>query len=454
MDTPPPPRRFGYWTAHFVVASSMIGAGVLTTSGYTLQATGNPTALLALWVIGGLMAVCGAVTIAELATRLPHAGGDYIYVREGFGRGAGFVAGWATFVVGFCGPTAVIAHLAVTYLTAPFSAHLAAALPDWLFPAVVPAGATLLIAGVSIAHCLGHRESGLYQIGVTAFTVSLMLVLGAGGLLFGSGDWSHLKAGHWPTSQQWPPLATGLIYVCYAYAGWNGAGYIAGEMKSPERLLPPALVFGTLSVVGVYVLVNLAYVYALNPAEMTARPEGDPEVEKVAELAVVKLFGREAANVFAVLLGMSLLAAASAYTLTGPRVTFALARDGLFPPFAGRLHPTRGVPVAATIAQGVVAAAFVWSGSFVKLLDYVSVGLTAVSGLVVASVFPLRRRSAPTAYRMPLYPLPPILYLALVGWTVASQVIDPDKRVGALLSLGTVLVGLPLGRLFRASRGP
>jgi APA family basic amino acid/polyamine antiporter len=444
MPDPPPPRRFGFWTGLFVVAASMIGAGILTTSGLTLHDTGNPAALLALWAVGGLMALAGALTIAELATALPHAGGDYIFVREGFGRGAGFVAGWATFVVGFCGPTAVIAVIAVTYLTGPFAHRL----PDGAAGWVVPAGATLLIAAVTLAHCLGQTESGRFQVAVTVVTVGVLLAVGAGGVLLGDGNWGHLAAGHWPTTSQWPALATGLIYVSYSYSGWNGAGYIADEIRDPARLLPRALVFGTLGVTTLYLLVNAAYVYALDPADMASRSAEDPEVAKVAETAVARLFGRGVANVFAAVIGLSLVASVSAYVLTGPRVTFAMARDGLFPAFAGRLHLTRNVPVWATLAQGVASAALVWSGSFRKLLDYTSVGLAAVSALVVASVFPLRRRKVLTAFRMPLYPLPPLLYLALIVWTVASQVIDPTTRTAALLSLGTILAGVPLARLF------
>lgn len=449
-DAPPPPRRFGYWTAHFVVVSSMVGAGILTTSGYTLQATGNPAALLALWAVGGVMALAGALTVAELAAALPHAGGDYVFVREGFGRGPGFVAGWATFALGFAGPTAVIAHIALTYLTAPFSGGL----PDWQSELIVRSGATLLVAVVTLTHCLGQRESGRFQAAVTVANVLLLAGLGLAGVLFGRGDWNHLRASAWPPAGQWPSLATGLIYVSYAYAGWNGAGYIAGEVRDPARLLPRALVGGTLTVTLLYLLVNAAYVYALDPAAMTARPPDDPQVEKVAELAVVELFGRSAADVFAVLVGMSMVAAVSAYILTGPRVTFAMARDGLFPPFAGRLHPTRQVPVWATVAQGVAAAALLWSGSFLQLLDYVSVGLAAISALVVASVFPLRRRRADRPFCMPLYPLPPLLYLALIGWTVASQALDESKRWPALLSLGTILAGVPLAGLFVRRKPP
>ena len=438
-----PPRQLGYWAGHFVVMASMIGAGILVTSGYTLQATGNPAALLGLWVVGGIMALCGAVTVAELGTSVPQAGGDYLFVREGFGRGAGFVAGWATFTLGFCGPTAVVALVAVTYLTAPFIDQLSSTVPAWGSGYVIPLGATVLIAGVTTAHCLGQRESGRFQVTVTLVKVALLLGLAAGGLAFGTGNWGHLLVGTWPTSTQWPALTIGLIYVGYAYSGWNGAGYLAGELREPSKFLPRALVGGTLSVVVLYLLVNVAYVYALEPAAMTVRSPA--EVEKVAELAVGKLFGPAAANLFAVLIGLSLVASVSAFVLTGPRVTFAMARDGCFPALAGALHTSRGIPVRATVVQGGVAAGLVWSGSFLQLLDYTSVGLAAVSGFMIASVFPFhRRRDLPRPYRVPLFPIPPLIYLGLVGWTIAQQLAQPDRFLAALLSLGTLLAGVPL----------
>jgi APA family basic amino acid/polyamine antiporter len=284
--------------------------------------------------------------------------------------------------------------------------------------------------------------------------IILLVGLGVGGVAFGRGDWGHLSAGHWPTASEWPALATGLIYVSYAYSGWNGAAYLAGEIRDPARLLPRTLLWGTLSVVALYLVVNLAYVFALDPAEMTGRQFDDPAVEKVAETAVANLFGRRVANLFGVLIGLSLVASASAYVLTGPRVTFAMAHDGFFPAFAGRLHPRRNVPVWATLAQSGVSIAFVWVGSFEQLLGYVSVGLAAVSGLVVASVFPLSRQRVPGAFRMPWYPLPPLLYLGLIAWTVTQQVIDEGKRTPALLSLATILVGVPVAGWITRRRRP
>ena len=446
---PPDPRRFGYWAGHLVVVGSMIGAGILTTSGYTLRDTGNPAALLALWAVGGAVALCGAVTVAELATALPRSGGDYVFVREAFGRGAGFVSGWATFTLGFAAPTAVIAHLALTYLVAPYAATLDAVLPGWCAARVVPAGASALILGIGCVHTLGHRHSTRLQGVATGVTAAVLVALGAGGVAFGTGSWAHLSAGGWPTAGQWPALAVGLIYVGYSYAGWNAAAYLAGEVRDPARTLPRCLVGGAATVVVLYLLVNLAYVYALDPVALAG--ESDDGVKEVAQLAADALFGPAVGRAVAAALGLSLVASVSAYLLTGPRVALAMARDGVFPGFAARLHPTRATPAAAPLTQAAAAAALVWAASFRDLLDYTSVGLAALSGLTVASVFPLRRRAGLAhPYRLPLYPLPPIAYLLLTGLTVGYAVYQPQRRTAAVLGVGTVLAGVPLARLLPA----
>jgi APA family basic amino acid/polyamine antiporter len=444
-------RRFGYWPGYLVVVGSMIGAGILTTSGYTLRQTGNPVTLLALWALGGVLAVCGALAVAELATTLPRSGGDYVYVRAAFGRGAGMVSGWATFALGFAAPTAVIAQIAMTYLLTPYSDLLAAHLPGWLAERAVPVGSTALILAVAVGHTLGHRHSAGLQTAATLTTVAVLLALGVGGLAFGTGSWDHLSAGGWPRPGEWPALATGLIYVGYAYCGWNAASYIAGEIRDPARTLPRCLIGGAATVTALYLLVNLAYVYALDPVAMTGRSED--EVKQVATLAAAALFGSDFARVTGAAIGLSLTAAVSSYLLTGPRVVFAMARDGAFPAYAGRLHPVRGTPAPATLTQAALAVGLVWSGSFLELLNYTTVGLAALTGLTVASLFPLRRRAdLPRPYRLPLYPLPPLAYLVLTSWTVAYAVYDEHTRVPAVLSLATILAGVPLARLLPAGR--
>ena len=465
-------RKFGYWTGHFVVVASMIGAGILLTSGYTLKDTGNPLALLGLWALGGLLALCGAVTVAELATALPRSGGDYVFVDEAYGRGAAIVSGWATFVIGFAAPTAVVARGSLEYLTAPFSKQLTDSFGPTAVDLVVQLGASVLVIFVAIVHSLGARQSTWLQVTATIIKMTILLAIAIGGILFGTGDWSHLSAGKELGRSEWTALAIGLIYVGYAYSGWNGAAYIAGEIKDPARFLPRCLIFGTLTVIALYMLVNLAYVYALDPAWMQSLSFGKDEerrqIQRVAETAVDAMFGRGAANVVAVAIGLSLVASVSAYVLTGPRVAFAMARNGVFPGYAGRLHPTRLTPMLAIASQTVLAIALIWSGTFRELLEYTSIGLAVVSALTVASVFPIRRRTdLPHPYRMPLYPLPPLFFLSLTIWTVGYTVYNEVFKDGqfqllkdgqihrpgpALLSLLTFLVAIPLAYLVPGMR--
>lgn len=442
----PPPaedRRFGYWAGHFVVVGSMIGSGILLTSGPVLRDTGNPGALLALWAVGGLLALCGALCVAELSTALPRSGGDYVFVRAAFGPGAGFVSGWATFVLGFAAPTALAARTAFEYLTKPYADDIGSPADVRV---LVQACASALVLAVGVVHTLGHRQSSGLQSVATVVTGSVLLAIAVGGVLSGRGDWNHLSAGGWPAADQWPVLGVGLIYVCYAYAGWNGAGYLAGEIRDPVRTLPRCLLGGTLTVTALYLLVNLAFVYALDPVAMTALPKD--EIPPVAELAVRAVFGSTAARVVGAALGLCLVAAVSAFVLTGPRIAFAMARDGAFPAFAGRLHPTRRTPASATLALALLSAALVWIGSLSELLDYAAVGLAALTGLTVASVVPVRRRAdLPHPYRMPLYPLPPLAFLAFTAAAIGYALADDRSRLPGLLSLATLLLGVPLSRL-------
>jgi APA family basic amino acid/polyamine antiporter len=340
----------------------------------------------------------------------------------------------------------VVSHLALTYLTRPYEAALAVALPTWLAAHVVPLGASVLILAVGLVHTLGHRHSSGLQLAATATTALILLGIAVGGVLFGEGDWNHFAAGGRPAPSQWPALAVGLIFVAYAYAGWNGAAYLAGEIRDPARTLPRCLIGGALTVIALYVLVNVAYVYALDPATFPARSRDD--VQPVAELAITALFGPEAGRVAAAALGLCLVATVSAFLLTGSRVAYAMARNGAFPAYAARLHPVRGTPAPAVLTLTLFSAALVWAGSFDELLGYASVGLAALTGLTVASVFAIRRRAdLPHPYRLPLYPLPPLVFLLLTVVTIAYALADEKNRVPGLLSLATVLLGIPLSRL-------
>jgi APA family basic amino acid/polyamine antiporter len=441
------PRRFGYWTGHFVVVASMVGAGILTSSGLMLKDAGNPVLLLTLWVVGGLLAIAGAITIAELATRLPAVGGDYLFVRVAFGPAAGFVVGWSSFILGFVAPISIIAMLSASYLVAPLEGWLNENAPLWISSNSIKIIASGMILAVTAVHIRTHKESSFFQIASTALKMGMLVLLVVAGLSSGQGEWVHFSHSSEGTKELLAICSVGIIRVSYAYSGWNGAGYLAGEIREPNRLLPRCLVEGTLSVMLLYVMVNVLYIYAIDPVNFTAMPVED--AQRIAEVVSKKLFGNGIGNVISILIGLSLVASVSAYVLTGPRIIFAMARDKMFPTFAGSLKRGSDLPVLATLVLGISSASLVWMGKFLELLDYASVGLAAVSAIVVASIFPIRRRTDLTGYRMPLYPLAPILYILLMGATVVFTLSQTDGESfwPAVLSLVTIVAGYPVGLL-------
>lgn len=445
------PRKFGFWTGLFVVIASMVGTGILTTAGYTLRSTESPTSLLLLWTAGGALALCGALTLAELATSLPKVGGEYVFVRQGFGPAFSFIYGWSTLVLGFAAPIALVADASAVYLSAPLRANWPNLLPyGMLESAYFSRGlGTLFILGFTITHSLGQRQSAWAQALTTLFKFGTLVGLAVLGLTVGTGNWAHFSMGEPILTQKPGPLATSLVYVMYGYTGWNGAVYLAGEIQEPSRNLPRCLVIGCFLVTGLYLILNVTYVYAIDPYSL--RTVDGAEVEAVADLAARLLFGPRVSGVLSVLIGAGILASLSAFILTGPRVSYAMARDGLFPRYAAMLHVGRETPVAATLTLGTMAIAMLWPGTFKQLLDYTSVGLSVVAGLVVASVFPLRRLAGhrPT-FRVPLYPIPPLLFLATTAWMVTYAV--KDNPVPALLSLGSIALGFPVYALLRLSR--
>ena len=441
-------RKLGVGTGTFLVIASMVGTGILTTSGFTLAATGQPIALLVIWAIGGVIALCAAFCVAELGATLPHAGGDYVFVRRGFGPAAGLVCGWASYVVGFVGPTALMASLSSSYLLAPLRGMwpLAAVSQTGLW--AIEAGlSTIIIVTLTVGHLFGPRLSGTVQSVLTILKLALLVAYAAAAFTFGKTDWSHLTGGKPFDWAMLPALASGLIYVCYSYTGWNAAGYLAGELKRPSRTLPRAVVGGVAIVTALYLVLNLAYIVALDPLTMGQRPPDD--VKNVAALAAIELFGTNVATALSLAIGASLLASVSAMLLAGSRVVHAMSVDGLLPASLGRTEAGRTVSAGAVLAVAIPAILLMWTGTFHQLLDFTSVGLAAASGLTISAVFAVRRRGLARPYSMPLYPLPPLIYLSLIGWTVAYAVLFSDNRWPAIISLTGLIAGFAVAWLIQ-----
>jgi APA family basic amino acid/polyamine antiporter len=437
----PPP--FGPVTATLLVVSSMIGTGILTTSGLTVAAVGSNAVMLLLWIVGGVLATCGALALCELAAALPESGGDYVFMKEAYGPLAGFLSGWVSLLIGFGGPIAASAAAAAKYLLVPLRLEPAAA------PGAELATATAVIVGLGIVHCLGRRTTIRAQVTMTLLKLAILGTLAAVGIVAGWQGWGGLA--------DRPPLdrplvmamAYSLVYISYAYTGWNGAAYVAGEVHDPQRHLPRAILAGTGIVTALYLALNLAYALAVPAGEIraVAAERGLDAVAPIAQLAAERLFGPRVADPLAVAIGLTLLASVSANVLTGPRVAAAMARAGQFPAAAGRIS-VGGAPVVATVLQVSWALVLLWTASFETILVYAGLGLAIFSMLTVGAVFVLRVRRPDLArpFRTPGYPLVPAVYL--MGTAVLTAAVAWERPVVAAVSAATIAAGLPVAWLW------
>jgi APA family basic amino acid/polyamine antiporter len=445
------PAEFGLATAMFVIVASMVGVGVLTTSGYTVYHVGSNQLMLALWVLGGIVALCGALTLCELSASLPKTGGDYVYLYEAYGPLSAFLSGWVSFLIGFAAPAAASAFGAAKFLLVPL--HL-----DESILAIAQRGvATLAIIGFAVIHTSSRHRIAHIQGWITALKLILLVLYVAAGLAVG---WPrHANLDDRPPLSM--PLATSmmfsLVYISYAYTGWNAASYLAGEIVEPQRKLPRAILLGTACVVLLYLGLNVVYGFALSAADVRAIVE-DPNnrlpykpdaVAPIAQLAARRLFGPRWSDGLTVAIGLMLLSSLSAYVLTGPRVIYAMAREGQFPAIAGRLTARSGTPAIATFLQSAAALVLLWTGSFESIVVYASVGLAIFSMLAISAVYVLRWRQPDLhrPFRTPGYPFTPAVYLVVTA--VLTYASFSERFLVSTYALLSILAGVPLYYLRR-----
>jgi APA family basic amino acid/polyamine antiporter len=448
------PAEFGLAMAIFVVVASMVGTGVLTTSGYTVATVGSNSWMLILWVVGGVTAVCGALTLAELSAAMPRTGGDYVYLHEAYGPLPAFLSGWVSFLIGFAGPCAASGFAAAKYLLAPF--HESLSMDIVTLERMLATGLILAFAAI---HVLGRRQTAHVQVWITAIKLILLVGLALAGLYAGRSNLANLHDLTPIDGDRAMSLLTSLVYIYYAYTGWNAASYIAGEVRDPQRLLPRAILLGTGGVLLLYMAVNVMYALALTPADIQAiikdpaNKEGFDAVAPIAELAATRLFGAYWARPLSVAVGIMLLSSLSAYLLIGPRVLYAMAEAGQFPAMAAKLTRKARTPGIATALQVAVTLVMLWIGSVKSIIEYAGIGLSIFSMLAMSSIFVLRwkRPDLPRPFRTPGYPVTPALYLVLTGMmTWAAFRMRPVESKYALLS---ILAGVPFYYAWRLVGG-
>jgi len=428
------PRQIGGPTATLLVVGSMVGTGIFTTPGFVLRDVGSPAAALAAWAIGAVLALCGALSYAELAAALPANGGEYRLLGRIYHPAAGFAAGIVSLVVGFSAPLAASALA--------FGHYLAAAVPG-----VPPAPAAVaLVLALAALHAAHVRAGGRALAATTALEVALAAAFVAAGLL--RGEPARLLGPPPPAlaAAASPGFAVALVYVSFAYGGWNGAVYVAGEVRDPSRNLPRALLAGTSAVGLLYLALNAAFLSAAPAAELAG-------VVEVGHVAAERLLGPGAGRWLSGLVALVLASSVSAMLMAGPRVYAAMGAD--HPRLAWLARRTRGGgPAAAVALQAVLAVGMIATSGFGALLRYVGFTLSLVAGLTVLGVIVLRIRepALPRPYRAWGFPVTPLLFVGLTGWMAVHAL--REVRGAALAGLGTLALSLGLYALLGRGAPP
>ena len=426
-----PIRTIGWFTATCLLVSNIIGGGIFTTTGLMARDLGNPMLILLLWSLGGLFAIGGAMIYGELGSRLPHAGGDYVYLREAYGPLVAFLSGWTSFTIGF---GAAVAASAISFSAYAFR----------VFPATDPSGwkakgvSLALLWLVTLVHCRGLAGGGRLQRIVTSTKVLAIGVLIIGGLSAGSAHWGWLSDNPDGPPPEAGSIAIALVIVIYCYLGWNVAGFIATEIADPRRTLPRVTIGGTAFVAVVYVLLNLVYFSALSVARLAQEP-----IVPVAEKSAAALWGPGSGQLVAGLLCLSIAGAVSAMTWAGPRVYWAMAQDGMITPWLAHRHLRTGVPARAIVFQTLWASGLIATGTFEQLIIYSGMVLACFMGLTLSAIFRLRSKDSETrpAYYSPGYPILPAVLVTGTALIVVSSVLQ--RPVEALYGAATIAAGLP-----------
>lgn len=419
-----PERTLALRTTTALVVASMVGTGVFTTTGYLIADLRSAPAVLLGWALGGVAACCGALAYGELAAALPDNGGEYALLSRIYHPALGFVAGVVSLFVGFAAPIAAGAIAFGAYAERVFPGG-----PAWWPPA---AGCAVIVLA-SLLHARTVRRGSFAQDLFTALKIVLLVALALVGIA--AGDGGRLAHAERDTLDALlsPELAVGLVYISFAYTGWNAAAYVAGEARDPERTLPRALVGGTAIVTLLYLALNAAFLMAADADALA----GEVEVGHVAAAA---LFGEDAARALSAVIAIGLLSTVGAMVLTGARIYEAMGRHHpRLAPLARRSEG--GGPSAATALQAVVAIAMALSTTFDALLIYCGVCLSLLAMLTAGGVFVLRRREPdlPRPYRTSGHPWTTLVFLLLSAWMIAHSVIE--RPLVAAFAAGTMALG-------------
>ncbi len=413
--------KIDFSTATALVIANMIGTGVFTSLGYQVFDIHTGFSILMLWVIGGIIALCGALVYGEIGSAFPQSGGEYNYLSKLYHPSIGFLSGWVSVTVGFAAPIAAAAVALGMYVSKVF---------PQLNGTYIAATVVLLLTAM---HATDLKLGAGFQKIFTAIKVIVIIFFIGAGLFSTPGH----EISFAPQPFSWTeimsaPFAVSLVFVSYAYSGWNASSYIAGELDAPQKNLPKSLLIGTGAVMLLYVLLNYIFLYTVPISELKG-------VAEVGYLSANKIFGSVIGGFMGLVIATLLISTLSAMILTGPRVMNSMGKDMALLKFL-TISNSKNVPFVAVIFQSVIALTLIFTSSFQSLITYVGFTLSLCTFLTVAGVFVLRAKKIETKYRTWGYPVTPIIFLAMTGWVMFF--IFRDKPTESLYGLGTVLSGL------------
>ncbi len=441
-------RGLGPYATTAVVAGTVIGTGIFLVPSQMLAHTGSPLKVMEVWVFAGVLSLFGALGYAELGGALPEAGGEYVYLRESYGRGMGFVYGWSQFLVAKAASIATIATGFMLYVSyffpslndvlwrIPFGRDAAFSLTG------LQIGSALIIFLLSGINVLGVRRSGALQTVFTVAKLSVLVVLIVAGIALGHGSFEHFRAAV-PAAAGTSGFLLATVSALWAYDGWNNLSMVGAEVQNPQRNMPRALIIGMLIVLGVYLLANISYFYVLTPGEALA-------TTTIALSAARRFLGAGGGTFVAVGVMISSFAALNGSVLTGSRIPYAQAHDGLFPMRLARVHPRFHTPAIAIMAQAAVAGVFALTGAYEALYTKAIYSEWIFYALVTAGIIILRRRREDLArpYRTWGYPVVPVVFVTVAVLILGDTLIQ--RPADALWCIGLTASGIPAYFLWKA----
>jgi len=435
-------RELGRWAAGSIVVGTVIGSGIFLVPRAMVQRVGTPGMVFAVWIFGGLLSLAGSLSYSELAAAMPEAGGEYVYLREAYGPLWGFLYSWTQMWVAKSGSIATLATGFFYYLTNFFPSL------DRVFYTVrLPLGpgggflefrygqffAMALVMGLAGLNYFGVKLGGEVQVAVTVVKIALICFIIMVGLGFG-------KSHGLPAQSAVPLTGAGffaaLVAALWAYDGWNNVSMVASEVRHPQRNLPLALIWGTGAVIAIYLLANAAYFHVLTASEVGASP-------RVAAEMMRRILGEPGAEAVSISAMISIFAALNGSILTGSRVPFAAARDGLFFKAVGRINVHYNTPAVSIFAMSAWAALLVLSGRYEQLFTYVIFASWILYGMTAAAVIILRRRrpDLERPYHTWGYPWVPVVFVCVALALILSTLIDSPRE--SLMGIALIVLGLP-----------